>query len=471
MCCKYCNGEFIKLFLKQFLDIGKSTGSLIGEIVGLFRTFQKLTAPKTVSTRFSRECLELLRWATDLFFTLTNYIRTNPLSDFEFFSIYTYVFPLTLLCFISSLVIPGAPILYYFVYGGFIMLGCGLGMIGINKSGMIGCIVSSVIVLGISFFMIVKNVNIFGCCSKCNSEDEYDTGVKPGSILHAFFIGCFVFCCTIYPIVMTRYKVQLILISIIIILLIIIICVFIITYSLSQDYIKLIILKVVSFMISLFPLLIIPSTEMFFSIIEGNYKGQWSIIASYIAIALVLPIAMTLLMIIKGAQDIQDKYKGPYYCYIELIDIMRQVAYAVCASYDILWGCVGLEIFWVVLIIIFRPYTSASEYSLSIGNSIVVLISNGSLIYTNYFPTKLFGYTVTIAFIIIACIPAILSLFLYFAIDFHLDDEDGDTDNYEFEESINSLSFFALMVTPVAWGFYGLVIPLIDNKVKINYDI
>lgn len=471
-----CNGHFIKLFLKQFLDIGKSTGSLFDEIIGLFRTFQKLTAPKKITTKFSRECLSILRWATDIFYIITNSIRTDPLSDFELFQIYTYVLPLTILTFISVIIAPDMPIIYYFVYGCFIMLGAGFGMIGINKSGAIGCCVTAAILIIISIINKVKGVNVFRffkCCKKCcketNSDSEEDGSIKYNLLIHAVFMACLVFSATIYPIVAPRNKVQLIMICVIIIICVFMFCLYGITNGFLPQLMKKVVLKSVSFIIGLFPLLIIPSTERFFMIIQSNYEGQWTIIASYAAIALLLPISITLLMIIKGTQDIRKKYIGGGYCYIEFVDIIRQVSYAICASYDILWGCAGLEAAWIILIIIVRPYTNKSEYSLTIGNSVVLLITNGSLIYSSYVPTKLFGYTVTIIFIVIACIPAILSIYLFFALDFSVNEDKFD--EYEYENSVNTLSFFALTVTPLAWGFYGLVLPILDNKVDLEYDI
>lgn len=472
MGCNCCDGKFIILFLKQFFDIGKSTGSLFGEIISLFKTFQKVSAPSEFSTKFSRECLDMLRWATDIFYNIANSIRTNPFTDFEIFSIYTYILPLTILCFISIVMDPKFSFFTLLLYGFFIMFGVGLGTIPDELVISIPCLVSSVLVVVAYYVSVCKEISLLyclsSCCNKNSSEDRTNSGgTDMLSLLNGVFISCLIFGGLSFPIISTRYKVQLILICAVAIICIVIICLTLITKSLLPHLYEKILLKIVNFIFSLIPLLIIPSTERFVAIIQGSYKGQWTIITSYIGIALLIPILITLLMIIKGNSELSGKYHEGFYSYIELVDNLRQIAYAVLAAYDILWGCVGVEIGWILIVFIVRPYTNVSEYTLSVGNSLVVLISNGLLLYTNYNPMKTFGFTVTIVFIVIACIPAILSFYMYFAFDFSLDDDKSDA-NLEFEESVETLSIFAISITPLAWSFYGLVIPIFCNMVEFK---
>lgn len=474
-----CDCTFTKLFLKQFFDIGKSAGSLVREIIGLFQTFQKLSAPSKFETRFSHECIQWFRWATDIFYYITNSIRTDPLSEFELYTIYSYILPITLLCFISVTISSGPPIFYYFLYGMALILGSGIGMIGVNSVGAIICITIAIGVIVIYVIYKCVNCECFSsckqcyyngcCCCKKSKMGESDIEVNSDEIVHSAVISCLIFSAMMYPIASKRYNIQLIMICAVAIVIVIFFCASVFTNGFMPDIVRPFILKIISFSLNLIPLLIIPSTEKFVTIMQGNYKGQWTIIASYIVISLLIPTLITLLMLIKGNQEIREPYKEGNYCYVELVDTIRQVLYAIFAAYDILWGCAAIELFWVILIIAVRPYSGVSDYFLSIGNSLVILISNGSLIYANYVPMKKFDFTASIIFIAITCVPAVLSLYFYFIFDFNIE-EDSDDDE-EYDKSVNAVTFFAMTMTPVAWLFYGLVIPLIDGKRNIKNDL
>ena len=157
---KCCNCPFVSTFLLNFFDFGYNCGSIITEIISLFRTFQKLSAPATFSAKLSPKSLEMFEWAKKIIEKFANLVRTNPLTDFELYEIYTLIIPITILIFFSS-IISNKFILYCIVYGLFIMLGSGFGFIGVESGMAILLIIfsSAILLIGILSFRF--------CCGKC----------------------------------------------------------------------------------------------------------------------------------------------------------------------------------------------------------------------------------------------------------------------------------------------------------------
>lgn len=52
--CAKCQKSFIFIFVTELFGIGNSAGSLISEAIGLFRTFQRLSATKAFAVHFSK---------------------------------------------------------------------------------------------------------------------------------------------------------------------------------------------------------------------------------------------------------------------------------------------------------------------------------------------------------------------------------------------------------------------------------
>lgn len=458
-----------KLFFAQFLDIGKSTGSLFGEIINLFKMFQKLSAPSEFQTKFAIECYEILSWATNIFKIISTSVGTDPLTYFEVYSIYTYVFPLTILCFITGLSAKTPPLYYYIIDGIFLMLGVGISFYGVNINGFIGCVATAgtlilIFVLGILIDICSHGLkSFFRNLPFIKKHEEGEAEIAYGNLLHATFISCLVFCGLIYKIVVTRYKAQIALICAIMLVVVISICFTTITRGFMPNSFQKTLVKVIYFIVNIFPLLLIPSAENFVSVIEGNYKGEWKIIVSFAGITLFIPFALSLVMVIRKNPDIVDKYRKSSFRFVELVDSLRQLAYALLAAYDILWGCLSVEIAWITLVLILRPYVNKSEYSLSVGSSLVVIISNSCLLYAHYHPSVTFGIEITIVLIVLACIPAVLSLYLYFALDFSVDEEEKDAE--ELKLSIVYLSDVAIMISPLAWFFYGLILLVVTGEI------
>lgn len=112
--------------------------------------------------------------------------------------------------------------------------------------------------------------------------------------------------------------------------------------------------KICDFLINYLLLLIIPSTETFFKLIDDeDFKGKWFAFVSLIYNPFLLPLILFLVMIIISHPNIEEKYKQCKYnvdYYFEFLDIAVQIGYAIAAALVSLLSCIIIEIVWFVLI-------------------------------------------------------------------------------------------------------------------------
>ncbi|KAK8890757.1 hypothetical protein M9Y10_035542 [Tritrichomonas musculus] len=481
-CCSSC--PFVKLFLSQIFDFGYSCGSLISEALGLFKTFQRLSATLSFKIKFSPSCLEMFSWASQIFNLVASLFQTNPLSDFENYTVYTLILPITILI-LFSFSLTNRFYIYAFSYGVLLMLGAGFGFINVSFMVSSCCLIFSIpiIVFGLLY---AKRKQIFPCLEDCDchacccflececfnvfaKREDLDgfLSIDEVDFLHVllgFPIATFIFYMLMIPIMINRgrlIKVIAIMISIILVIAFIIACVGGL-FSTRVEY--MIGNKILNFLVTLITLLIIPSTECFIELMKGRYKNEWRCILSYIGLSLILPIAITLIDIFSYHQNITEKYKddNEFFYFIELIDIVRQIIYAIMAGYDFIWGCVIIDIAWAIFILIIKPYKGYSEYYLTCGNCIVTSISNCAILYSIYSNSGPFSFGLSVALVVLAIIPAVLSMYVFFIKDF--------SPKYEYNnnsESMDYIGYFVSIITPFAWFLYGLNTPLIDKKISM----
>lgn len=475
---KCCDWKFFKLFFLQLFDIGKSTGSLIGEAINVFRIFQRSTASESFSLSFSLDYIKIMKWATNLIQIITiDLISSKKLSEFDLFIMYACIIPISLLFFTSSLVLGDWLLLYLFPYLAFLLLGVGIGFIGIDTAAAIGCSIAG----GILIFFASQYISKSSLCGKmgCIKVSKED-GVK--MIVNQFRSGGFQFSLAALPtvfiftfhIILAFFETngKFVLICSIIAFLILIIIFFFELFTkncccskkTSQQYEKYNI-KMIVFIINLFTIIIIPATENFISIIQDDYKNQWRLIVGYIALAVLLPLIMIFMLIRGNYPEICGKYKNPkgdgfnWYPYIELLDFIKQIAFAIVSSYDINYACIGIEVAWLIFIIALRPIDGISSYSLILGESLVLIITNSVAIYQKSHMNHTFSFTVTIIFAIICCLPAVASLYLYFIFDFDTGVNSKDEEEYDVE-SIGKTIWITIWLIPFAFVFVGLYYPI-----------
>ncbi|KAK8880891.1 hypothetical protein M9Y10_003590 [Tritrichomonas musculus] len=450
---------FLKLFFRQLFDIGYSTGSLFTQVLGVFRTFQRFSASKSFSTRFSDQCLKMFEWAKYIYNYVITFIPMDPLTDFEYFYSYTFAFPLMMLVFIAALASGFAIMFYLMAFGSFLMLGIGIGYIGVNtiKASVLIILSAALIIPGIIlrnkfYFQCFSILNYFALFKDKDSEVNEISCMKVISMVHfsySVISALSVFILIMIPVIRYRYELSFIFAAFsfpvclfcILVESIILCC----WKTNTRKNIAKITIKAISFLMNCFTLLIIPSTEYFVKIMQERYRYNWNCIVSYIGVGLALPITLVYLMVHNRVSDIKEKYNiAKYgffnYYYIEIIDIIKQVAYALFAAYDIYYGCISLETVWVILIISLLPYRKKSEYSLSLGNSLIMFISNGAMIYSSLNNDAILSNAVSIAFVVLSCMPAVASLYIYFIYDFEMEPEKSSEN--ELDEINNSQNQF-----------------------------
>lgn len=276
----------------------------------------------------------------------------------------------------------------------------------------------------------------------------------------SYLISIFFFYSMMFPLMLPRWKLALTVSIIVYILTALIFLIELFLSKLLNLNIKKISKKLSSFLVNFIILIIIPATENIFSIIKDeDYKQNWFMIGTYLYGSFIIPIALILTMVISKHPDITDKYKPSrfnLYYYFELLDVLRQIGYAISIELDCLWACLGIEIFWLVLIISVRPFNAISEHSLSFGNSLLLIISNGTFIYFDYHPSDKFSFGISILFLILACTPALISLILFFIFDFDVCPDDNDDNEDLNSSSSKSFGVVASILTPLLWFSFGL---------------
>lgn len=421
-----CECPFFKLFLSQLFEIGNSAGSLIGEAINLFRTFQRLSATKTFIMKFSSECNGMFDWAKDMIKIIISSLQARPFTDFELFWIYTISIPIFIVSFVSSLFNGYKQYRYFFLWAPFVIFGMGISMLSM---GWIAYLVAG---SGIAWFLIII-ISYFACLKKKFAEVDKKNSelLEVQNNLHftvSLLSSFTLLTVTLIPVLLSRKVLSVI---IVIFLGSISVLSFFVEFvenccypEKQKSHFKTFAVRIVAFAISCLSLLIIPSTQNFAELMKGFYANKWNCIIGYLGITLIFPIVTTFFMIKTRFQGVCEKYKKNkskinWYCYVELVDIIRQVVYAIVAAYDLPIVCICIEIAWFILILISRPYCNVSDYSLSFGNSLVVLMSNSAAVYSNYRSWGLFSFKTTVIFVIVACIPAVVSAYLFFIFDFN----------------------------------------------------
>lgn len=512
--------DFLYMFLSQFLDIGRSAGSLFFEAINIFRLFQRLSASKSFSAKLSNSCLKYFYWARDIFQSIVGSLfRMKPFSDFELFSIYNYVFPLAILTYVS---LAGHDIIiryynYFIFYFLVTSFGSGFGLIGINILYSILLTVISAILLiifSVSIYIRVKKIQTRSKIEEDKKDDvdflnsyysRHDNDSKiireteEIEISHtksndcfekytledyintrAAILACIVFTALIIPYSIDRPTLQYMIgvsEGILIIFIFISECIYNNNLKLDSERLQ---IKLTIFISNCYSLLIIPNTESFVQIMKGEYKNKWNCMVGYIFNCIINSLGLTFFMLFVNHSDLIQKYKlskneieDPdesiglnYYSLFEVVDILRQLSYAICSAYDITWGCIGIEIAWFVLIIVLRPYITVSDYMLSFGTALILIISNGAILYSEYNDTKVFSFALTVSFVIGACIPPVLSILLFFIFDFdkkeiEISDNVPNNDIFIQQADVESLSNFAGIFIASSWLVYGFYIPLL----------
>lgn len=493
LCCT-CN-DFSSLFFGQLLDIGGSSGSIFIEAINLFRTFQRLSATKSFAAKFSDNCLKMFQWAKDIIQIIVDkFFRVIPFTDFELFSIYNYVFPIVILTYFTMINVSQyvQTFTYFIFYIIVFLLGIGLGFFGLFTIGAIS-------ITAISLFIGLIFIAVTLCCCKSKSKklkidimmnkedgridketEKYDrwlfgNKLAPFISTRATFISVIILTVLMFQFTMNRFKLQ---IAVEILSIILVIASVIIEYIFYEVIILIteLYIKLTFFLANFLSLLTVPQAESFVTLLQGNHHKKWNIFVGYIFNSFIIPILINILMIFCYSKKVVSKYKDrngfKFSCLviIEMIDTVRKIAFALVSAFDIIWACVGIEVFWLILVIATRPYKNVSDYFISIGESLIVLASNSAILVSNYTDKKVFNFTITLIIVFLACLPTVLALIFYFVCDFETEIKDDlDSDYGDDEDSALLMNLFGMIALPITCLTFGMNMPMVAlNKIDIT---
>ncbi|KAK8892894.1 hypothetical protein M9Y10_030145 [Tritrichomonas musculus] len=456
------NINFNSEFFKELLGIGDSAGSLIKEGIGLLRSFQRMSATKTFTIHFSKECYKMISWVKNILESILAKIYIRQLSEFELFYCYNYVFPTVIITFITLFVVTNRFYYLLIINAIFTALGFGFGYINYSYKIALCIIVPGFIIGAIIFYLIFR-----GCIGRKFFElIHIERFVFPFSF--AVFNSLIIASILLLPFFMKNlYSVG----SCLFICLILIVVVFIIEiivgcihhFNKMSDYFMFRIPLLASEILTLF---YIPTVEHFVSIMTGDYKKNWNCIIGLISFGFLLPLFV--IIITSQTIAVRKKYRNRKCIIYEVLDMFRQIAYAFVSAFDIPYACIGIECFWLILTIFPHPYNDKSEYSLQIGNSLILIISNIIVIAYDKLKMGLLSFYFSIIIIAVACVPAIMALFLFFKYDFDIEEASEDSERKKAPSII-----IAILLTgynPISWMFFGMIIPVIVEYFNDYYS-
>ena len=487
-----CATEILVLYIKQLFEIVDSPGSIFGESINLFLSFQKSSATHSFITRFPIKTRNMFRWASNIVQMLSDKLANTPFNAFDLFQLYSLVFPLFILSFITALVMGFWFCIGIFIYALFLLLGVGLGYIGIDKSVVLGCCIPVAAVVALMLMGWLCSADFSSCCKRKQQvenestddiKEDDDEEVKQQEEKMFFYDGPFRFIIallpaivilvyTMYSITMYRYNlgtfIAIFSLSILALTLIIELilyygkCKCIKTFD-SNKYIK----KIIIFLAKVLSLLIIPSTENFIDMMKEDYENKWGCILGYVVVSLILPIGIDLIFILtKHIQTINDyKFREGFnfYPYIELIDTLKQIGYSVSAAFDIPSACIAIECVWIVFILILRPYAKYSEYPSNLGQSLCSIIANSIAVHHANTGQQI-NFAGATTLVILNCLPSISSHFIFYIFDFEVDIRKVEKEETISFSTLGTITLWSILVSPFAWFVYGVNFPNIVEK-------
>lgn len=459
---KGCCGALSDLF-----SFGKNAGSFLGNVVSLFRIFQRVSATSTFKTKFSSDAESLFSWANDLFKIILNKLPVEHLTDFELFSTYSYGYTIFMIYFIFVVgfgPLPGVIIFPFVVCVGF--LGAGFSLIGVDKTGAIIVIVMSLI------FLIV--LIILAIIDPCHLKQYFGFGATPFRIISSLVFGLLIICC-----VLSQYllcKEELVFILSIISGAVFGLGLFVNFIALCTSLIPRILYMFFTLTLTISSLLVVPTCEIFVSVIESSIGPLWYVVLAFVFYNIIFPLALDVVLILSYDRDIITKYKCEAFFWFEVLDKLQKIIYAILASYDIPWACFGLQLVWMIVYIAFRPCKARSDNVLNIGESLVLMIVNIIVAVTSKSDT-LFPFEVCVFFICFSCVPIIVASYTFFMCDFTMGgalSAEGSDDSFGFDMdsddeggSFTAVSILCMISAPIAVLIYGMNFEFLFRKVRI----
>lgn len=470
--CKIFMCTVFAKFLSKLFDFGDCAGSLIKEVLNLFRLFQRISATRTFTAHLSSDCYKMFSWAIDFLDLIRAVFYFEPFTKYQKFYLFTYALPMTITVFITAAC--SSYLFFGFIWGYYIFccFGMGIGYIGIDtKYAIIGCIVPVVVIAFICYgcfkwniFSVFRNLTIneagIDCCPSHFNFIKITFSLTQALITLTLMM---------IPLLLKNGNLAILYaflaISVIVLSLIIetiFSCIHISDYFEDDDDIETQTKGLDNFIalgLQIYSILIVPGAEKFLDVITNEYKRDWRCYIGYAFFSILLPIALMILMVLGRIPTILEKYRYSVFAFFEVVDIVRQIIYAFVAAYDYVYACIGIESFWVVIIIVFRPYSNVSEYFKELGNSLVLITGQAITKAAENHGTEFISFKLSLGLLIAVCVPSVLAIYFYFIFDFWKKSE------CEFdEETLFILAILVRFISPFAFVVFGLNISTLTKS-------
>lgn len=470
---------------KEIVSFGGSAGSFLGNVVALFRIFQRLSATSTFKTKFSTDAKSMFSWATNIVKIVLDKLPSEHLSDFELFSVYSYGYSIFMIFFILSCSTEIDRVIFLFPLIFFsIILGVGFGFLGVSTGWAAGLItVGAIFVIGSIIFlrigsdeMLNKLINPIKLMFNLKELENVKIEITIFQVTFATTCSLLIFLIVISNI-LTKFTSICNIVTILFSIIIVVNSIASIVAAMMKKVLRLINI-LIDGCFTVLSLLLVPTCETFVAVIESQIGPKWYIVLYFSVINLMFPIVLSVVLILSEHKNVREKYKNGIRKWFEVGDVLQKVLYAMLAAYDIPWACVGVQAAWIVLFCIARPCNAISDNVMCIGESLVLIIVN-IIVAVNADSDKLFPLSLCVGLIVLACLPVIIASYCFFIWDFSF----GRSDLFEKKGrqfaaavtekvigiNVNSFRFLNSLcnyMIPISLLLYGMNIPFMYGKVR-----
>ena len=452
----------------SFQDYLLSLKDIFNEIIALFRIIQRCSMPFSFQSKLNINTKNYFAWATDLFVVIfNNVIMLDHLTDENMLIFYAFGFYMAYpILFLGSFT--DGSLAFALLFSAFFLAFSGFGIYAlINGNMLMGLLWGLYPLVFIPLSGCCCCVPhrflcpcIFGCYASYkiirNDGDaikfEYD---KPGNNFGLSFLTALL----MFTILVTPNLYRNDMYSIIAGCCIAFIA--IVGFIIGKWYFDKHPEKVMDILSNIYTkissLLVIPIIGYLIGYNQEN-GFDYAVTVYVIVVPLLSSFVTKIFLIIAEFGDFMDDYKEGKH-YFEIFDTVMKYAYAIFEGLNIVWGGIAVEIITIIVIVIVRPYILKNKYFLSIGECIVVLMTN---CIGQFYNGKL---SLVGAMCILGCafLPVIASFYIYLIFDNGKVDKDNDYEINDYVKKLVTIScVFSILVGSIIYGYSACIIYDID---------
>ena len=410
-------------------------------VVTVMKIVQKCSAPYSFRSKLNSDTYSLFRWAHDFVSLITHDIlKLESLSQIDPILLYAYGFFLAFpFLFIANYKSPQC-VLGMFLTAIWLTF---LGYSFISHIAIVGIYLSvSIFVVALAFTLVFVSKSrvaatvvlpILMIPSSCvelmtierapkvsneNGKDETDR-IEPKepsklTIITGFIMMVVVYLLITTPVYLKKNGICIFVLCMTYVIVILVVLIIILSSFLTRE--------IVNFIFQLYGFLtsitIIPIIQNLTRV--NNYLiSSWQIMTYISVVPIFSTFFLTILLTVYKYEKVLKKYRDyGYYYYFEIFAVAHDYIYAILAGFNIFWGCFSIELIFLILIVVLRPYRHISDMAVQIGQAVLVMLIN---LLSEFLDTLGFTLSQALAILFACFFPMIVALYIYFIFEF--DDE------------------------------------------------